>query len=92
MADAPPPPLQMPATPMRPATLDFLPFSLARTLRSVTTIRAAEAPNGWPSETAPADKTEAVRDGKEMSHDLTPLVDTGERKKNTQLKTHLRRR
>lgn len=47
MADAPPPPLQMPATPNR------LPRRRSAAI-SVTRIRAPEQPNGWPRATAPA--------------------------------------
>lgn len=46
IADAPPPPLQMPAHPI-------LPFFSLRTLRRVVVILAPEAPRGWPSATAP---------------------------------------
>src|SRR5690606_18786153 len=43
---APPPPLHIPATPIRA-------FCCSSTESSVTTMRAPEAPSGWPSETAP---------------------------------------
>eukprot|EP01083_Nonionella_stella_P064594 168527_1 len=46
IADAPPPPLQTPATP-------YLPFRRCKTLSNVTIIRDPELPRGWPSETAP---------------------------------------
>ena len=46
MAEAPPPPLQMPAAPSR------APFCLSTESR-VTTMRAPLQPIGWPMETAP---------------------------------------
>ena len=46
IADAPPPPLQIPATPIFPF------FSLS-TPKSVVVILAPEPPSGWPSATAP---------------------------------------
>ena len=45
-ADAPPPPLQIPATPI-------FPLCCLKTPSNVTTILAPEAPNGWPIATAP---------------------------------------
>ena len=46
MADAPPPPLQILATPIVPALSCSTEFK-------VVMIRVPEAPNGWPSATAP---------------------------------------
>ena len=46
IAEAPPPPLQIAAAPK-------VLFFVVNALIKVTTIRAPEHPNGWPSETAP---------------------------------------
>ena len=46
MAEAPPPPLQIPATPIEPCFL-------VKTVFKVAMIRAPEAPNGCPRATAP---------------------------------------